>query len=83
MLHLFSRPERLGAIGSRFNLDENETLVNVLSARPYTTDNQFALLEVVAAHFHQEKGVFKLLIIDSMMSLFRVDFTGRGQLADR
>lgn len=26
---------------------------------------------------------FSLLIVDSIMSLFRIDFTGRGQLADR
>ncbi|KAK3738738.1 hypothetical protein QZH41_018097 [Actinostola sp. cb2023] len=28
-------------------------------------------------------GVFKLLIVDSVMALFRVDFSGRGELADR
>jgi meiotic recombination protein DMC1 len=26
---------------------------------------------------------FKLIIIDSIMSHFRVDFTGRGELAER
>jgi meiotic recombination protein DMC1 len=28
-------------------------------------------------------GVFKLLIVDSIMALFRVDYSGRGELADR
>lgn len=28
-------------------------------------------------------GNFKLLIIDSIMALFRVDYSGRGELADR
>lgn len=37
----------------------------------------------MAAKFHEEAGVFKLLIIDSIMALFRVDFSGRGELADR
>lgn len=32
---------------------------------------------------HQEPGFFKLLIIDSIMALFRVDYTGMGELADR
>lgn len=41
------------------------------------------LLGLVAAQFYQEPGVFKLLIIDSIISLFRVDFSGRGELADR
>uniref|UniRef100_A0A668AX00 Meiotic recombination protein n=1 Tax=Myripristis murdjan TaxID=586833 RepID=A0A668AX00_9TELE len=41
------------------------------------------LLDFVAAKFHEEGGVFKLLIIDSIMALFRVDFSGRGELAER
>ncbi|KOB66635.1 Uncharacterized protein OBRU01_20953 [Operophtera brumata] len=41
------------------------------------------LLDFVAAKFHEEAGVFKLLIVDSIMALFRVDFSGRGELADR
>lgn len=40
-------------------------------------------MDSVAAKFHEEPGVFKLLIIDSIMALFRVDFCGRGELADR
>ena len=37
----------------------------------------------MAAKFHDEPGVFKLLVIDSVMALYRVDFSGRGELADR
>lgn len=37
----------------------------------------------MAAKFHEEAGIFKLLIIDSIMALFRVDFNGRGEMADR
>uniref|UniRef100_A0A8C1XM44 DNA meiotic recombinase 1 n=1 Tax=Cyprinus carpio TaxID=7962 RepID=A0A8C1XM44_CYPCA len=45
--------------------------------------HQMELLDFVAAKFHEEGGVFKLLIIDSIMALFRVDFSGRGELAER
>ena len=31
----------------------------------------------------QELGIFKLLIVDSVMALFRVDYSGRGELAER
>lgn len=31
----------------------------------------------------QELGIFKLLIVDSIMALFRVDYSGRGELAER
>ncbi|XP_010773220.1 meiotic recombination protein DMC1/LIM15 homolog, partial [Notothenia coriiceps] len=46
-------------------------------------EHQMELLDFVAAKFHEEGGVFKLLIIDSIMALFRVDFSGRGELAER
>ncbi|OWF55907.1 meiotic recombination protein DMC1/LIM15 homolog [Mizuhopecten yessoensis] len=77
------RPDRLRAIADRFNLDQSAVLDNVLYARAYTSEHQFELLDFVAAKFYEEPGVFKLLIIDSIMALFRVDFSGRGELADR
>ncbi|XP_046856493.1 meiotic recombination protein DMC1/LIM15 homolog [Xenia sp. Carnegie-2017] len=77
------RPDRLREIADRFNLDQNAMLDNVLYCRAYTSEHQFELLDMVAAKFHEEPGVFKLLIIDSIMALFRVDFCGRGELADR
>ncbi|XP_069053131.1 meiotic recombination protein DMC1/LIM15 homolog isoform X2 [Lepisosteus oculatus] len=46
-------------------------------------EHQMELLDFVAAKFHEEGGVFKLLIVDSIMALFRVDFSGRGELAER
>ncbi|KAF3853303.1 hypothetical protein F7725_013991 [Dissostichus mawsoni] len=77
------RPDRLKDIADRFNVDHSAVLDNVLYARAYTSEHQMELLDFVAAKFHEEGGVFKLLIIDSIMALFRVDFTGRGELAER
>ena len=77
------RPDRLKEIADRFNLDHSAMLDNVLYARAYTSEHQMELLDCVAAKFHEEPGVFKLLIVDSIMALFRVDFSGRGELADR
>ncbi|XP_074647662.1 meiotic recombination protein DMC1/LIM15 homolog [Tubulanus polymorphus] len=77
------RPDRLRDIADRFNLDQNAVLDNVLYARAYTSEHQYELLDYVAAKFHEELGVFKLLIVDSIMALFRVDYSGRGELADR
>ena len=53
---------------------------NVVFARAYTSEQQMELLDSVAAKFHEEAGIFKLLIVDSIMALFRVDFSGRGEL---
>ncbi|XP_058477312.1 meiotic recombination protein DMC1/LIM15 homolog isoform X3 [Solea solea] len=77
------RPDRLRDIAERFNVDHDAVLDNVLYARAYTSEHQMELLDFVAAKFHEEGGVFKLLIIDSIMALFRVDFSGRGELAER
>ncbi|POI22363.1 hypothetical protein CIB84_013890 [Bambusicola thoracicus] len=78
-----SRPDRLRDIADRFNVDHDAVLDNVLYARAYTSEHQMELLDYVAAKFHEEAGIFKLLIIDSIMALFRVDFSGRGELAER
>ena len=77
------RPDRLRPIADRFNLDQDAALDNVLYARAYTSEHQYEILDFVAAKFHEEAGIFKLLIVDSIMALFRVDFSGRGELADR
>ncbi|XP_063677349.1 meiotic recombination protein DMC1/LIM15 homolog [Bolinopsis microptera] len=77
------RPGRLRSIADRYNLDHTAMLDNVLYARAYTSEHQLELLDFAAAKCHEEPGIFKILIIDSVMALFRVDFTGRGELADR
>uniref|UniRef100_A0A670KK55 Meiotic recombination protein n=1 Tax=Podarcis muralis TaxID=64176 RepID=A0A670KK55_PODMU len=77
------RPDRLRDIADRFNADHDAVLDNVLYARAYTSEHQMELLDYVAAKFHEEPGIFKLLVIDSIMALFRVDFSGRGELAER
>ncbi|KAK9808541.1 hypothetical protein WJX73_006517 [Symbiochloris irregularis] len=49
--------------------------------RAYTHEQQSELLVALAAMMSQEH--FKLLIVDSIMALFRVDFSGRGELSER
>jgi len=56
------RPERLKSIADRFNLDHEAMLNNVIFVRAYTSEHQFELLDGVAAKFHEEAGVFKLLV---------------------
>ncbi len=68
---------------TRFNLDQEAVLDNVLYARAYTSEQQAELLDLASAKFAEEPGVFKLLVVDSVMALFRVDYSGRGELADR
>ena len=58
-------------------------LENVLYVRANTSEHQYEILDAVAAKFHEENGAFKVLIIDSIMALFRVDYSGRGELSER
>lgn len=75
------RPERIRAIAERFNLNPEEVLNNIYWARAYTVEHQFQLLTLIAAKMAEER--FALLIVDSIMALFRVDYSGRGELSER
>lgn len=77
------RPDRLRPIADRFELDQEAVLDNILYTRAYTSEHQMEVLDLVAAKFNEEPNVYKLLVVDSIMALFRVDYSGRGELADR
>ncbi|KAL1206739.1 Meiotic recombination-like protein [Cardamine amara subsp. amara] len=75
------RPDRIVPIAERFGMDSGAVLDNIIYARAYTYEHQYNLLLGLAAKMSEEP--FKILIVDSVIALFRVDFTGRGELADR
>ncbi|WMV47811.1 hypothetical protein MTR67_041196 [Solanum verrucosum] len=75
------RPDRVVPIAERFGMDAGAVLDNIIYARAYTYEHQYNLLLGLAAKMAEEP--FRLLIVDSVIALFRVDFTGRGELADR
>lgn len=62
-------------------MDPGAVLDNIIYARAYTYEHQYNLLLGLAAKMSEEP--FRLLIVDSVIALFRVDFSGRGELADR
>lgn len=75
------RPERLLAIAERYQLNGEEVLDNVAYARAYHTDHQMQLLAQAAAMMAECR--YSLLIVDSATSLYRTDYSGRGELAAR
>lgn len=75
------RPERIRPIAERYGLDPTAALDNILVARAFTHEHQAHLLSQVAAKMAEDQ--FSLLVIDSITALFRVDFSGRGELAER
>ncbi len=75
------RPERIEQIAKALGLDPQKTLKNVFVARAYNSDHQLLLIE--KAKEKVKEGNVKLLIVDSLTSLFRSDYSGRGELAPR
>ncbi len=77
------RPERIKQIAENNGLDANEILKGIRVVRCFNSDHQMLVTEKVEDLIKNDNLPVKLLIVDSLMSLFRSDFSGRGQLADR
>ena len=79
------RPERIQQISSALNLDPLDVLKNIKVARAFNSDHQVLLAE--KSEEIVKEGIngkpVKLIVVDSLTSHFRADFTGRGQLSDR
>jgi len=77
------RPERIKQMAEGKGLDPTTVLRNIKVARAFNSDHQMLLAEKVEDLIKNEGLNVKILIVDSLMSHFRSDFSGRGQLADR
>lgn len=75
------RPKRIKAIAARYNLRPEDVLDNVAYARAYNSEHQMQLLVQAAALMAGHR--YAVLVVDSATALFRTDFTGRGELAER
>ncbi len=75
------RPERIIQMAKALELDPNEVLENIIVARAYNSDHQM-LLAMKAEEIIKEKNI-GLIIVDSLTSHFRSDYSGRGTLAER
>lgn len=75
------RPERIEQIAKAADLDPKTVLENMVVVRATTTEQQILTIER-ADKLIQERNI-KLIIVDSLMSLFRSEFVGRGALSER
>ncbi|OOQ87532.1 meiotic recombination protein DMC1 [Penicillium brasilianum] len=75
------RPERIAQIAERFGMDPDTAQENIAYARALNSEHQLELLNTLSREFAE--GQYRLLIIDSIMNCFRVDYCGRGELAER
>ena len=66
------RPERLAPIAARYELDEDFVMENVMHARVLNCDHLDELLRDAAGLLaDEEAGPFRVLIIDSIIALYR------------
>ncbi len=75
------RPERITEIAEKRGLDPKKVLKNILIAKAYNSDHQIVLAEKAKDIIKNEN--VKLIVVDSLMSHFRSDYSGRGELAPR
>merc|ERR1740117_445350 len=75
------RPERLVSIAKRYGMNPDDVLENVTYARAYNAEHQDKLLVEASAVFCDSR--YALLVVDSATGLFRTDYSGRSELADR
>ena len=76
------RTERIGGIAESHGLDGEEVLDNIIYARAFSVEHLISIMnESNKVMF--ENGPFALVVVDSIMALFRVDFSGRGELSER
>ena len=74
-------PMRIMQIAKARGLDPEKTLKNIHIARAYNSEHQMLLAEKASELIENKK--IGLVIVDSLMSHFRSDFVGRGELAPR
>ena len=75
------RPDRIEQIAKAAEMDTKSTLENILVVRATTSDQQILAIER-ADKLVRESNV-KLIVVDSLMSLFRSEYVGRGALNER
>ncbi|HEU05048.1 hypothetical protein LCGC14_1868410 [marine sediment metagenome] len=75
------RPERIVSIAKANEMDPEKVLDNIIVARAYNSAHQTLILEEAGSVIKENN--IKLLIVDSAVGLFRVEYLGRGTLSVR
>jgi DNA repair protein RadA len=75
------RPERLEQISSSRSIDPVHALQNVAVCKVYNSAHLELIVKNLGKYIDDYKA--KLVIVDSIISLHRAEFSGRGTLADR
>jgi DNA repair protein RadA len=75
------RPERIEQIARARSLDASHVLKSIAVCKVYNSSHLELIIKDLGKYINDFKA--KLVIIDSIISLHRAEFAGRGTLADR
>ncbi len=75
------RPTRVQQMAEHLGMDKDKMLERIFVARAFNSDHQMLLADK-AADMVKENNI-KLIVVDSLTSLFRSEYAGRGTLAGR
>ncbi|MBO3803124.1 MAG: DNA repair and recombination protein RadA [Candidatus Brockarchaeota archaeon] len=75
------RPERIKQIAESRGMDAGEVLQNIVVCKVYNSSHLELVVKSLGKYIEKFKA--KLLIVDSIISLHRAEFIGRGTLAER
>jgi DNA repair protein RadA len=75
------RPGRIIQMSNAVNLNSKDVLKHIVVGRAYNSDHQMLLVQQISQL--AEKYNIKVVVVDSLMSHFRAEYTGRGTLAAR
>jgi DNA repair protein RadA len=75
------RPERVDQIARARGLDSDEVLKRIAICKAYNSSHLELIVKSMGRYIDDFKA--KMIIIDSIISLHRAEFAGRGTLADR
>jgi len=76
------RPSRIKDFCEANKLDYDNAMERIMVARSFNTDHQMLLVDTIEKML-QEDNTYRILVVDSLTSHFRADFSGRGELAPR
>jgi DNA repair protein RadA len=75
------RPERIAQIAKTRNMDVDKILENIHVAKVYNSSHLELIVKALGGLIQQHD--IKLVVVDSIISLHRAEFVGRGTLAER
>ncbi len=75
------RPERIAQIAKTRNMDVDKILENIHVAKVYNASHLELIVKALGGLIQQNS--IKLVVVDSIISLHRAEFVGRGTLSER